>query len=834
MAKQRDFKSSSLAVASDIYDDFNPEEFGRVLDGIGNLVTEQEARYFNKAPEESEIHELGDRANKASSPFARKKNAYGNRIEPFLIAIARFAIVANTTLPCEHIIWGAIKMILTMSLSSREYFSKVIDLLESFGRNSRQLDTALRSVLTSPQVQRSFCSYYLVILDNCREILSILKEKESQNLKPRWKYLKMKSDTDQARLERFKIYLEAKSHLESEKLNAKDRECIALHRQEEIKYYVGQVPKGWDTLLELARDNSSLHEILRGALCIRISGYDCEPSLQRHSRDTSSRTTDWVTSMAKFLEWSSYESSNNSIWIYGSVGCGKSTLAAHVIKMLRSIYSDCAVVFFFCDPGVPESLHIETILRAMLQQLIRTTPNINHIYPIFDIPQKMDKTIEVIKQILEFRDLWGQKQSVYFIVDGMDHLSRADEGYLSKILEKIGWGRKMKLLITNQAGPAIHRPGINLDTIGQVDVDVVLYIETEIHLNLVHSRFRFNKQLVPTIKSAIIASSNGNFLLAKLHLALVLHAATEESLLEILERLPQTLISTYNLALNAIRSEGDKVKVKKIFNIVGVAPEPLKIEALSDYLDWDSRSGDLPAYSSSAILDVCKGLVVCEGSEDEIYVRFVHPTFKEYLLENKILDEPRAHLEVARTCLAYLHQSDFEHKVQHGKGKELKVSDEDSDASSEDLERFNGLPMVSSVSSPLSEVELRSRDELGLEHLRRTLSAAQSQPMMIEQFTKVHPFLPYAKAYWLYHTRTMDKSDQSWRPFKNLVMQKRKLLFDIIPWTTAPSGDQITVHSAKEYRKLANNWANQMKHFALSRLVVDWATRSSLSQHGPL
>ncbi|KAF3180736.1 hypothetical protein TWF788_006761 [Orbilia oligospora] len=796
-------------MAQYLHDDFDNPPWTLLAD-ITALITPQEARYFNSRPTISEISELINRANAAAgTSVGRSKYAYGTRIKSFALTMARFAVMA----PPEHeeAIWGTTKLVITRALSSTEYLKKIVEILEELGSGHEETDTILHRFPASIRVQKIVCYYHLVLLEICHDLLRILSEKDPKTLKPLWKKLKTDLEKNKKGLESFKIYLDAEAHLISGDFNDRERQRIALYRQEPVLYYLNSVSKNWKTVLDSSKSDPNLQ------------------GMYYQRTITFNRTK--------------HGSKKPLLWLYGSTGCGKSSLSVYLIKMLQNVSRE-NVFYFFCTPEIPESMQLETLFRSLLSQLLRTTDHIRHIYYNFEYPLNIEEIAAIIKTIINFRQQWVRHgdNRMYIVIDGTDNLSPTAEDELIKKFEKWCWQIQLKVILTNKKGPPAHRPGVLLDGIGQLETDVVLHIENELNMNLVSGLFNFDKKvdLIPIIKAAITDRARGNFLLATLHLSLVRYAKNEDNLLSLLEALPIDIVPTYNLILNTIKSQGDKIQAKRIFNIVGIAARPLTLEELSDYLEWKiGTEDDLPAYSPTSILDVCRGLVIAREVQGKTCIYFVHSSLKQYLMENRILDEPRAHLEVGRGCIYYLHQSKFQlidheedmtkdEKIEkaHSSIGENKKNFKNSDYQEIDFSESDDLDDSDDMSAIVSTLRI-SPPPTDIETLRDLIADSNQQTTITERLSSKNRFLVYAKEYWLYHTRTMHKSDPAWGDFSGLVIEKRKLLFDIIPWVRTNVGAPITVASRKQYRMLANDWANQMKHYALSRLVVDWATIAS-------
>lgn len=289
------------------------------------------------------------------------------------------------------------------------------------------------------------------------------------------------------------------------------------------------------------------------------------------------------------------------------------------------------------------------------------------------------------------------------------------------------------------------------------------------------------------------------------------------------------------MVLNTIKRADDKTKAKRIFNFLSVASGPVTLDAMSDYLGWSATGSELPAYESTSFLDVCKGLVVAELYNGKHYAQFVHSTVREYLIEQGIVRESSAHVEVGRICMAYINQSAFEHKKPDEKGVLLGLGPRS--GAPERLPSYAGSMGSDSDDEMVDFTELwaafdRLHPGSDVENIHRTLSLSSSQRRIVDQLTQTHPFLPYALDNWLYHTRAMKKQDPGYQFFRSLISLEKALLFDTVPWIKTVSGGPIMIDSRRRYIQLGNDWANKMKHFTLSRGLVDWAAEGA--KHRPL
>jgi hypothetical protein len=77
--------------------------------------------------------------------------------------------------------------------------------------------------------------------------------------------------------------------------------------------------------------------------------------------------------MREFQEWrlGKGEESSQVLWIRGPPGFGKSTLAGYFVEMIRRLYPDSIVAYFFCLSGAEGLVKVRDIIRSLAYQISR-------------------------------------------------------------------------------------------------------------------------------------------------------------------------------------------------------------------------------------------------------------------------------------------------------------------------------------------------------------------------------------------------------------------------------------------------------------------------------
>jgi hypothetical protein len=116
---------------------------------------------------------------------------------------------------------------------------------------------------------------------------------------------------------------------------------------------------------ERVRWLSPLHSSVEDPLCKILRQRD-QHTLQFGARN-----------MSQFQNWrlGKGEETSQVLWIRGPPGFGKSTRAGYFMEMIRHLYPDSIVAYFFCFSGSEGLVKVRDLIRSLAYQISRADGN---------------------------------------------------------------------------------------------------------------------------------------------------------------------------------------------------------------------------------------------------------------------------------------------------------------------------------------------------------------------------------------------------------------------------------------------------------------------------
>src|SRR5271169_3188118 len=91
-------------------------------------------------------------------------------------------------------------------------------------------------------------------------------------------------------------------------------------------------------------------------------------------------TLDWARNMKEFQAWRNCEITSGPVerilWIRGTLGVGKTIMAGYFVELLKCLYPDTIVAYFFCRKGEAGLTKARDIIRTVIFQCIQYSPNV--------------------------------------------------------------------------------------------------------------------------------------------------------------------------------------------------------------------------------------------------------------------------------------------------------------------------------------------------------------------------------------------------------------------------------------------------------------------------
>ncbi|KAK4452241.1 ankyrin repeat-containing domain protein [Podospora aff. communis PSN243] len=390
-----------------------------------------------------------------------------------------------------------------------------------------------------------------------------------------------------------------------------------------------------------------------------LSSVDCKArhvdSLSRWQPGTGA----WFLSHPRFQQWLVGDT-DRILWCSGLPGAGKTTLAAMVVDWIssRHIQDQQAVVgYLYCNYKEAGHQTPEAMLGSLLRQVIlhrgclpkdledaSTTAN----------PPDLEMLSRVLAQEAE-----GHSK-IFFVIDALDECSDSNMERTTLLGELEILPANFRILVTSRHTRTMAenlRHATHIDISATAD-DVQRYVMTRVKKDLsAIPRLLSDKCLVEEIANAIVAKSEGMFLLAQLHMNNLSKKLTIRQVRSTLGSLPKELDATYDQAMERIRGQSDAqaaLACRVLYWVVS-SMRPMKADELRHALavePGDEGPDEDGLYETGQLVSSCAGLVTIDEGSTEI--RLVHYTAQSYFEGPgmALLQAPPS--MIANICLTYL------------------------------------------------------------------------------------------------------------------------------------------------------------------------------------
>lgn len=395
----------------------------------------------------------------------------------------------------------------------------------------------------------------------------------------------------------------------------------------------------------------------------------------KEHQDTISRykegTGMWLLHDPKFKEWES--GTFDTLFCVGMPGAGKTVMSAMVVRHLfqtpRISNDDVGVAFLYFRYDLRDKQSTERLLgsliRQLVSQLVEAPDSIEQDFKRVEKGRCIPPSSEMLQHAVDCFSC------VYLVIDALD------EGVLQRTKDLISTIRslrkaRIKLLTTSRFLPEIQTQFKNNHSIEIRGSDIDIESYTTDRLGELPRCVQNNLPLQAEITQAIVASTRGMFLLAKLHIDSLKDKRTLKAMRSTLGMLPSgssAYETAYDGAIKRIsdQSESDYKLAQQALTWLVYAMRPiseidleaaLAVELGERYLDPDNI---VPVME---LLSLCAGLVILD--KESKVVRLVHYTTQEYFSHNPqhLLRNP--HRVLSNVCVSFLGIDDFKSACYRG------------------------------------------------------------------------------------------------------------------------------------------------------------------------
>ncbi|BCS16312.1 hypothetical protein ALUC_80519A [Aspergillus luchuensis] len=443
-------------------------------------------------------------------------------------------------------------------------------------------------------------------------------------------------------------------------------------------------------IVRIADEMSDLHIALKENERSELLQWLSTISVQQHYRETLASVLpgsgEWLLKQPCFVNWKD-SSISESFWLHGIPGCGKTKLAAIVVKYLHrqssGISKPAPIAHFFCSqsPAEPERSDAREILRSLLKQVSLIEGERTIRLPSVEAyqvrraeashtgekpaPLTVEECVELICEI-------GRGTPLTIVIDALDECSSQQRGILIEALKEIRRQCRdiVKIFVSSrhETDIAAHFEGGEIFEITPTvtEEDISQFIRVEVH-SYMHRWSRMHEEPIPLLQrleeeiiDKLVAGAQGMFLWVRLQLESISDTdriKDVESIRQAITSFPPTLNKSYEVIYERIQGLGKGPKTVALQSLQWLLCAKRKL-SVSEFLAAVSRSpmGSTPI-SPGLIMDYCCNLVVIDNVADTF--RFAHATVREFLeslSDNSILE---ADSTITQRCLGTYLWGDF-------------------------------------------------------------------------------------------------------------------------------------------------------------------------------
>ncbi|KAI3320814.1 hypothetical protein HD806DRAFT_537878 [Xylariaceae sp. AK1471] len=369
-------------------------------------------------------------------------------------------------------------------------------------------------------------------------------------------------------------------------------------------------------------------------------------------------TCEWAVTMESFANWRDVGDEEPLFyWLTGEPGSGKSVVATHLIRNLQEMGAD--VCFHFFHHGRKTQQSVAGFLRQIAYQMAILHLSVRQsLYIMQEMGVAFDKDDErAIWRKLFMNEIFKMplQKPQYWIIDGLDEC--VDSSKLFGLISKFDSAFPIRFYFVTRRRTDFDRHFNRLE-----QRLFTHHIKSDQSLEDIRSYIRSHATMLPvdeeesgSLIDRIVKKSKGIFLWAKLALEELENVYSDESVDDILNEMPEGMVSIYGRILEMMARNTREIKLTK---------------AILTWVICGARSLTIHELQASLKLDLATHIRSVERSIDGLCgqllridqvgtVQVIHTTVRDFLLDHG-LDSPLAiqkdkgHQRLAVVCLRYL------------------------------------------------------------------------------------------------------------------------------------------------------------------------------------
>ncbi|KAH0551173.1 hypothetical protein GP486_007496, partial [Trichoglossum hirsutum] len=374
-------------------------------------------------------------------------------------------------------------------------------------------------------------------------------------------------------------------------------------------------------------------------------------------------TGEWLLRSNEFREW--VDQDKRTIFCPGIPGAGKTMITSIVVHDLyKRFRSDdrIGIAYLYCEFRRKHEQKAIDLLASLLKQLAQEQPTtpacIKSLYGRHKDKRTCPSFDEISKAL---HSVIAGYLKTFIVIDALDECQVSDGNCRTFLSEIFNLQAKTgaSLFVTSRPIQEIEKEFEGRSVWLEIranNEDLYRYLNGRI-AELSRSGISKYPLLQDKIKSEIVKTANGMFLLAHLQMNSLMDQPTPGDIELALQNLPTGLDGTYEQAMERIKSQGEgfrKLAIRVLFWITH-AKRPLSTDELRHALavgDGGLKLDEKFLPEVQVLGSICAGLVTIDEKSD--IVRLVHYTTQEYFQRSRKNWFPDAETHISRTCVTYL------------------------------------------------------------------------------------------------------------------------------------------------------------------------------------
>ncbi|KAI0111099.1 hypothetical protein GGR51DRAFT_547299 [Nemania sp. FL0031] len=752
---------------------------------------------------------------------SRKGQSVGSRMSKALQSTRDFCAVINTFVSSNPqiaaLVWGSVQLTMQIILNYTSYYEAISSLFMHIGHLCPLFVEYGTLYSTSTRLQASLSDFHASIVRCCKHVIEAIQRPwQYQVLQAFYRSFDQEFQSDKDDIRRYSdrvkdaIY-SAKAHIDEQErqLQVQDRKA-ALETRNSFKAYItrNQREKDEESEQRLKRNIRKIQD-RKQQLLETLCAHRPERLLKHNQRKRFRDTASWILGTAGFQSWMDTKGPP-LLW------CSGKSHSASVVDhlLLEKARSRFSIAYFFVDSSDRQSLDIETIMASILRQTLPEATQLSNetednLRSLID-NMNLEKTVKVLQ------DVAPKSWPFYVVIDGIDECEKADQGKLLKTLSSLFAATSNAKLFLSSRESLEREIRIHFSVVEKISMDhsdAQGDIATYIHGTLQEKREQQelivgDTGLITEIEQALNQRADGMFLWVFFQVQELCEQTCDKDIRDTIENLPEDLEETFRRVLRRILSRRYSKLAQKVFPWIAGSARPLTLEefreAIAIEIGQQYSKPELLCHDVNTIILACENLVHVD--EEDQSVRFAHESIRQFLVQQPVathspnddiakfyIDLEEADHFIGEICLTYINFTDFK----------------------------------TTLARPSKPIALPSPTDIALKTLgprskmasilRRALQPREVPVSIVSKadsesktFSNSHPFLNYALAYWMLHTKNFQHNrSKMWSLWQQIIFAGHDLAKT--PW-------QSTSWESDQY--VALRWAIQANHTSLVSFII--------------